>query len=235
MNFAFVAIGNMMSFGRLLTYSIRAFHPDSNIIQISDSDAPDIKGVNDRINFNFKKNQIMKNRLETQIICLKKYGSVIFLDSDMILVKGIGELEKYINSSDLVFVDRYEDHILKTEFKGIKFPEFENKYLNELMPFIGSFLGCRNIHALNETLSIYNMLDSKYSFWYGDQIALKKLYDLNIFNIKIIKSLKYNYSPNNLNDFPKNVSILHFKGFRKDFATNFVTKIFGENAFEEIF
>lgn len=235
MNFAFVAIGNMMSFGRLLTYSIRMFHPDSNIIQISDPSAPDIKGVDDRINFYFKKNEIMKNRLEAQIICLEKYGSVIYLDSDMILVKNISEVEKYINSSDLIFVDRYEDHILKTNFKGIEFPEFKNKYLNQLMPFIGSFLGCSNIIALQKTLEIYNKLDSKYNFWYGDQISLKKIYDLNTFNIKIINSLKYNYSPNNLNDFPKNVSILHFKGFRKDFTTNFVSKVFGKNAFEEIF
>ena len=236
MNFAFISCGEIMSFtfGALLTHSIRKFHPNANIIQISDPRGPNIKGVNDRINFNFDIKELMKHKFEAQIIAIEKYSPILFLDSDMILINNIKEIDKLLLCSDLILTNRYENIKLQTEKKGIHFPEFKNQMINDVMPFIASFVGCNSVNSLISLKKICDSLDDRFKFWYGDQIAIKNLYDKKLFNFKIVDPIKYNYSPNSEKDFSSQNSILHFKGNRKEYVNEIYPKIFGSNIFNEI-
>ena len=93
---------------------------------------------------------------------------------------------------------------MKDTFSNIKYPEFTNKTSNEVMPFNGGFLGSNNVTSFNKLLQIYLELPKKFHYWFGDQVALKKIYDTEEFKIAVLDSnYNYNVKDTKLYDCPK--------------------------------
>ena len=108
---------------------------------------------------------------------------------------------------------------------SIKFPEFTNKTSDEVMPFNGGFLGANNVTSLNKLLQIYLKLPSRFHYWYGDQVALKKIYDTKEFKISLLDS-NYNYNVKDISNYDKKICVYHFKGRFKKLINPFYDKYF---------
>ena len=96
-------------------------------------------------------------------------------------------------------------------FTSIKFPEFTGKLINEIMPYNAGFIGVSNISVSKKLLQICLELPTRFHYWYGDQVALKKIHDTKEFKISVLDS-NYNYRLTDLSNYDKNIFVYHFKG-----------------------
>ena len=223
-NIAFVSIGDEShNCADLLLKSIKKTNSNCRIIQISNKEDRNISDIDEKIIFDFKSATFMFNRLESQIAVLEKFGPTIFLDTDMLVNKDLGAIFDRLLNNDIVFTQRKSNFYINDTFQNIKFPEFTKKTVNEVMPFNGGFLGVSNIAVQKKLLQIYLELPSKFHYWYGDQVALKKIYDTKEFKISLLDS-NYNYNVKDISDYDKNICIYHFKGRFKKLINPFYEK-----------
>ena len=225
-NIAFVSIGDEShNCADLLVKSIKKNNSDCQIIQVSTKKDKDVIGVDEKLIFDFKSATFMFNRLESQIAVLEKFGPTIFLDTDMLVNKDLSAIFDRLLNNDIVFTQRKNNFYINDTFQNIKFPEFTNKTVNEVMPFNGGFLGVSNIAVQKKLLQIYLELPSKFHYWYGDQVALKKIYDTKEFKISLLDS-NYNYNVKDISNYDKKICIYHFKGRFKKLMNPFYEKYF---------
>ena len=223
-NIAFVSIGDEShNCADLLVKSIKKNNSDCQIIQVSTKKDKDVIGVDEKLIFDFKSATFMFNRLESQIAVLEKFGPTIFLDTDMLVNKDLSAIFDRLLNNDIVFTQRKNNFYINDTFQNIKFPEFTNKTVNEVMPFNGGFLGVSNIAVQKKLLQIYLELPSKFHYWYGDQVALKKIYDTKEFKISLLDS-NYNYNVKDISNYDKKICIYHFKGRFKKLMNPFYEK-----------
>ena len=225
-NIAFVSIGDEShNCADLLVKSIKKTNSNCRIIQISNKEDRNISDIDEKIIFDFKSATFMFNRLESQIAVLEKFGPTIFLDTDMLVNKDLSAIFDRLLNNDIVFTQRKNNFYINDTFQNIKFPEFTNKTVNEVMPFNGGFLGVSNIAVQKKLLQIYLELPSKFHYWYGDQVALKKIYDAKEFKISLLDS-NYNYNVKDISNYDKKICIYHFKGRFKKLMNPFYEKYF---------
>ena len=254
-NIAFVSLGQENSkYGRMLVDSIKKTNSSFRIIQISKIDDDKIKNIDEKLTSNFNAKSLMLNRLESQIKVVKKYGATIFLDADMIVTKDLSKVFDLLKEYDLILTKRKNDFLLKDKilnikfpdltnktandfvrhvnpwlikesFLNIRFPEFTNKNANESMPFNGGFIASSSVVFLEKILEIYLKLPKRFRYWYGDQVALKKIFDKQKSKIKILETT-YNYNVENLSDYNEEVYIYHFKGEFKKLMKPFFRRYF---------
>ena len=223
-NIAFVSIGDEShNCADLLVKSIKKTNSNCRIIQISNKEDRNISDIDEKIIFDFKSATFMFNRLESQIAVLEKFGPTIFLDTDMLVNKDLSAIFDRLLNNDIVFTQRKNNYYINDTFQNIKFPEFTNKTANEVMPFNGGFLGVSNIAVQKKLLQIYSELPSRFHYWYGDQVALKKIYDTEEFKISVLDS-NYNYNVKDISSYDKNICIYHFKGRFKKLINPFYEK-----------
>ena len=72
---------------------------------------------------------------------------------------------------------------------------------------------------------MYEQLDEKYKFWYGDQIVLKDYHKIFNQSINLVEEFEYANLDTNVNSF-QNIKIMHFKGNRKINMKNFYLHYF---------
>ena len=231
-NIAFVSIGDEShNCADLLVKSIKKTNANCRIIQISKKEDKNISDVDEKLIYDFESATFMLNRLESQIAVLEKFGPTIFLDADMLVSKDLSEIFDTLLNNDLVFTQRKNNFYLNDTFINnehgisIKFPEFTDKTSNEVMPFNGGFLGANNVTSLNKLLQIYLELPQKFHYWFGDQVALKKIYDTEEFKISVLGS-NYNYNVKDISNYDKKICVYHFKGRFKKLINPFYDKYF---------
>ena len=231
-NIAFVSLGKQSyECASILVKSIKKNNSNCRIIQISTEKDRDVIGVNEKLVFDFKLATLMLSRLESQIKVIEHYGPTIFLDSDMLVNKDLNEVFNLLKKNDLIITERKKNYNLNDTIFiyghniSIKFPEFSNKTINEVMPYNGGFIGASNISALKKLLQIYSALPPRFHCWYGDQVALKTIYDSKEFKILVLDS-NYNCSVKDLSNYDKNIFVYHFKGRFKKVIRPFYDKYF---------
>ncbi len=142
------------------------------IIQISDYKTNEIEGVDRYITADLP-NDIMTARLKGYSLVETKNKKTIFCDADSLMVSDI-------NFSD--FDTGY--HLMKRQNNSLinhlhpeYFPEFENKYFMDLMPFLfGAIVICKKENFFIDLYNICIKLPSRFQRWYGDQISLHIFY-----------------------------------------------------------
>ena len=223
-NFAFVSIGNdSHKNAKLLVKSIKKTNLNCRIIQISRKEDKIIIGVDEILTFNFDSSVFMLNRLESQIKIIEKYGPTIFLDTDMLINKDLSEVFSLLKNNDFIFTNRKDNHYMNDTFSNIKYPEFTNKTTNDVMPFNGGFVASSNTISMEKLLEIFLGLPQRFHYWFGDQVAQKKIFDTNEFRILVLDS-KYNYMIENVTEFNQKIYVYHFKGKYKEFMEPFYQK-----------
>ncbi len=237
-NIAFVSLGNeSKECADILVKSIKKNNSNCRIIQVSTEKDRNVIGVDEKLIFDFKPNTFMMNRLESQIIVVKQYGPTVFLDSDMLVNKDLNEVFNLLKKNDLIITERKNNFyipdtitysstdFIKKRSISIQYPEFTNKTINEVMPYNGGFIGASNIPVLKKLLQIYLDLPSKFYIWFGDQVALKKIYDAKEFKISVLGS-NYNHNVKDISNYDKNICVYHFKGRFKKLINPFYDKYF---------
>ena len=228
-NIAFVSLGKESHFcANLLIKSIKKYNEIIKIIQISNQKEEKLQNVDFKLEHEFQPSTFMINRLESQIKTVENFGSTIFLDSDMLVNCNLNNLEDKFSKNDLIFTKRPNDFYINDKFNNIHYPEFTNKTVNEVMPFNGGFLVVNNLLAIKELLEIYKSLPDRFKYWYGDQVAQNKIFNLQKYKISVLDH-KYNFNVKNINQFDKNICIFHFKGRFKVLIEPFFEKYFKLN------
>ena len=95
--------------------------------------------------------------------------------------------------------------------------ELKNQKLGDVWPYLGCFFAIKNINPFFEMNKMYDLLDEKYNYWYGDQTILKQYATINEKNITFVGENEYACLPEALfgpngNNIRQNLNILHFKG-----------------------
>jgi len=223
-NIAFVSIGDEShNCADLLVKSIKKTNSNCRIIQISNKEDRNISDIDEKIILDFKSAIFMLVRLESQIAVLEKFGPTIFLDTDMLVNKDLSAIFDKLLNNDIVFTQRKSNFYINDTFQNIKFPEFTNKTINEVMPYNAGFIGVSNISISKKLLQLCLELPARFHYWYGDQVALKKIYDTKEFKISLLDS-NYNYNVKDISDYDKNICIYHFKGRFKKLINPFYEK-----------
>ena len=225
-NIAFVSVGNNShKNAELLVKSIKKTNLNCRIIQISTKEDREIIGVDEILIFKFEASVFMLNRFESQIKIVEKYGPTIFLDTDMLVNKDLKEVFNLLKKNDFIFTKRENNHFMNDTFANTKYPEFTNKTTNDVMPFNAGFIGSNNATSLERLLKICLNLPQRFHYWYGDQVAQKKIYDTKEFKILVLDS-KYNYMIEDVTEFDQNIYVYHFKGKYKESMKPFYHKFF---------
>ena len=236
MNFAFTYIySDIFDMGSILSYSIKKYHKNSKIIQISDQKTKKIELADFVERFNFNKSQFIFDSMKSKREISNKYGPTIFLDADMILLDSIEDFfsdDKFNFSITRRPLNQHDRIIKDTKIHREKFPELINKKLNVEMPVNAGIFFCKNIELMDYMISVFSVMTKNYYRWYGDQIALRELLKKYKKDIKIFDGDIFNYTPTSLIDNIDNKKVLHFKGGnRKLMLFEMAKKIYGDMKF----
>lgn len=212
-DFYFFHIGDDTDLPKMMINSIRKTNKGSKIFQLTDEETNQIKSTDNCYRFNGDTSSIMKFRMEAYSKTpLNKDRFSIFLDTDMLVLKEIN-LSKMFQKSDLILCKREfnSNQLVNIHFNDMNMEEYEGKTMGESWPYLGCFIGVSNNKNLIEMNQMYNNLEQKYKFWYGDQIVLKDFALKNKTKTAFVYESEYAYLPLN-NKISKQAKIVHFKG-----------------------
>ena len=188
-NFVFFHIGDVTQ-PQLLTHSIKKFNPDAKIFFVTDCLTENIVGVTETFRFNFDRDNLMISRLKAFSL-LELNEPSIYIDTDVLLVRPIPE--KLFQGNDIFLCNRsYGKDFFVAQpnspnlTKLLDLSEYKNKTFGEIYPFIACFTYASNYNFWSECYKTLLNLDEKFHYWYGDQEALRVLYERNFFNIGLL-------------------------------------------------
>ncbi len=173
---AFFWTGENTQVPTLLVASIRNCHgQDIKIIQVSDTNSKKINGVDELITSKLPK-EIMTGRLKaySQIDTLS--NKTFFIDADSLMLNKIN-FEKFSNG--IYLTKRSKNFIINHKYPEF-YPEFENKYISDVMPFLfGAIVIINKENIFSKLLEICMNLEMRFQRWYGDQVSLYNFYKKN--------------------------------------------------------
>ena len=213
------------SIQELFVKSVYTFFPNARLIQVSDLKTPKVKNVKEVFRFDGDPSKIMEFRINAnQELDLKE--PAIYIDSDMVLLKKFNEENFIINKKNVLLKRTFNnDFIMKENFKNIEFKEFKNRTLGEIFPFLACFIKSNSSDFWLQMKNELNLIDSKYLYWYGDQVALKNLVKKSFENFDFVDEKLFACPPEYL-DKKKFPFIVHFKGnFNKSVISNNINNI----------
>lgn len=207
--FVFFHVGENIELPAKMVESICIHNPKSCVIQVTDSMSPIIPGVNFSHITEVNRQFLMLSRTIAWADLGLNYPA-IYLDTDMIINQSI-DLQSALGDEDVAMCRRsYNRHaIFNTRQKGLEFPEYDGKTLDELYPWVGCCTITRNADVWAKLTKLYLELPEKFWRWYGDQEVLREFARLNPV-VELPESIwaglpEYGGSP----------LITHYKGNRK--------------------
>ena len=219
LSFYFFHIGDDKDLPEMLVHSLKISNPGCKVYQISDYDSPEVSNVDKCFRFKGNVSNIMKFRMETYSkIKLEKNIPAIFLDTDMLVFKKLNEKQLF-KENNFVFCKREIDidNYVNVNYNNLNMVELKNKKIGDVWPYLGCFFAIKDINPFIEMNNMYDHLDEKYRYWYGDQIVLKQYAIKNKKNITFVGEKEYACAPEALFgsdslDIRQKFKIIHFKG-----------------------
>ena len=208
-HFAFFHVGDNISQPQKMVKSLLRHNPDAFITMFTDKSTPDVMGITRRVESDVDRNNLMYSRVKAYTLH-EIVRPVFYLDTDM-LVQGKIMVEDLLQGKDTAFCRRSFDRDAKfnIEQRGIKFPEYEGKTLDQLYPYVGCAVVTKSNSVWKDLLATYEGLDGKFKKWYGDQEALRIYAEKYPERVSIIDESVYGCLPEHKTDDAK---ILHYKG-----------------------
>jgi hypothetical protein len=206
-HFAFFHVGHDISAPQKMVKSILRYNPDAFIVMFTDDTTPDVMGITHRIESEVNREEVCYHRI-------KAYAErafdkpTLYLDTDMI-VQGKIDVEELLGGGDTAFCRRHfqRDMFFNIEQRGLKFPEYEGKTIDQVYPYVACAVVSRKNGLWKSLLNIYDSLDPKFRKWYGDQEAMR-IYAEKYGVAEIPESI-YGCLPEHKTDDAK---IIHYKG-----------------------
>ena len=185
---AFFWVGKTVAAPSLLVKSILYIYKDEppNIFHLTDQITPEIEGVTATIRQKLSK-EIMVARLEAYRNFPYNDKLTFFCDADSLLINKL----KLIHLTDDIYLTlRKENAYVNSE----GYPEFKNKTLIDVMPFLFGAMAFKNGERFfNDLLEICKKLPFRFHQWYGDQYSLKLYYEKTKFKFSKLDINKYLY------------------------------------------
>jgi hypothetical protein len=206
-HFAFFHVGQDISAPQKMVKSILRYNPDAFVVMFTDDATPDVMGITHRLESEVNREELCYHRI-------KAYAErafdkpTLYLDTDM-LVQGKIDVEELLGGGDTAFCRRrfQRDMFFNIEQRGLKFPEYEGKTIDQVYPYVGCAVVSRKNEFWKSLLNIYDSLDPKFRKWYGDQEAMR-IYAEKYGVAEIPESI-YGCLPEHKTDDAK---IIHYKG-----------------------
>ncbi len=210
-HFAFFHVGDDISQPQKMVKSLLRHNPDAFITMYTDKDTPDVMGITRRVESEVDRDNLMYSRVKAYTLH-EVVRPVFYLDTDM-LVQGKIVVEDLLQGKDAAFCRRSfdRDAVFNTEQRGIKFPEYKGKTLDQLYPYVGCAVVAKSNKVWKDLLEIYEGLDEKFKRWYGDQEALRIYAEKYPERVSEIDECRYGCLPEYSRKTDDAV-ILHFKG-----------------------
>jgi hypothetical protein len=170
-----------------------------------------VMGITRRIDTAVDRDNLMYSRVKAYA---ETYATVIvpvmYLDTDMLVQDNI-IVRDLLQGKDATFCRRSfdRDAQFNIEQRGIKFPEYEGKTLDQLYPYVGCAVVAKSNQVWKDLLAIYEGLDEKFKRWYGDQEALRIYAEKYPERVSEIDEAVYGSLPERK---VEDAVILHFKG-----------------------
>lgn len=214
----FYWVGDKIKIPELLVKSARIIYKDKiKIIQISDVLTGKISSVDEIIRIKSTGN-LMVDRLLGYSKIKTINNSSLFIDADTLCLKKVNFKEYF---DGIYLAKRTSNPMINHNFPQ-HYPEFENKYFDEVMPYLAGIVLIKNFK--NFFLDCYELLVKeplRLQQWYGDQFIIKKIYDkkpkdFKFFEENFVYIFEFDGKNKNivLNLNPKN-KLLTFKGSTK--------------------
>jgi hypothetical protein len=211
-HFAFFHVGDDISQPQKMVKSLLRHNPDAFITMYTDKATPDVMGITRRVESEVDRDNLMYSRVKAYA---ETYATsilpVMYLDTDMIVQGEIVVKDLLEPHKNTAFCRRSfdRDAVFNTEQRGIKFPEYEGKTLDQLYPYVGCAVVADGPGLWEDLLEIYEGLDEKFKRWYGDQEALRIYAKWYPERVSEMRESVYGCLPEHKTN---DVKILHFKG-----------------------
>lgn len=171
--FVFFHIGTDISMPTMLVETIRLTNADSEIIQCSDENSPEVSGVSRVDRGEYDPNQLMIGRLKA-FSQLGLTSPALYVDTDMLVIRPI-DVSALLNQHRVSFCHRsfnFYGPFIGTQ-RGLDFSEYAGKPLGEVYPYVACATATKDQTVWGELAQILESLDPKFKIWYGDQEAMK--------------------------------------------------------------
>ncbi len=169
---AFFWVGEDITIPSILVQSaLLVYENNVQIIQLTDLETPRVSGVTQIYRSKLSEN-IMLARLEAYSLVPSDDVMTFYVDADSVILNKI-ELSE-LNSKNGFFVKRLGSNQLVNHMHPEYYPEFEGKFVGDVMPLLfGAIAICNGKNFFQELLNICLNLPERFHRWYGDQVALK--------------------------------------------------------------
>jgi len=214
MKFVFLHVGNEIWAPTILVRSLRALHPNAEIIQCSDRISPEIADVSLVNRLDDDPSKLMTFRLKS-FSRVEGDGPTWFLDTDMICT---GELDpsSVLQESNVALCARHfsVNTVINAGFGSLDLSEYRGMKFGTIYPY----LACTTLTNISEfwrdCLENLNQLHPKFHLWFGDQEAIRNVAQLPKYRVTQLPESVYACPPEFEN--PANPpKIIHYKGNRK--------------------
>ena len=221
----FLHVGVETLLPTLLVRSLRLHHPNARILQCSDRNTPEIKGVDEVFRFVGDVSNLMTFRLQC-FSSLDTTNPTLFLDTDMLCVGSLDPTQ-IIQDADVAVCAREFgcQDILNTSFCGMDLSEYSGKALGDIYPYVACATVTRSGKFWEDCLRNLRQLHPKFHFWYGDQEAIRNVANSGAYKVKFLKESEYGCLPDQKMPIAHAPRLYHFKGARRksmmiDYARN---------------
>lgn len=224
-------VNDDISIPQLFVNSIRNIMSNNiDIVILTDKKTPEIKYVNNMFRYDLSE-YIMVARLQSYVNFKHTYKKVLFADADSLLISPIvfPKTEKNI----YLMLRKYD--ALINHNHPYYYPEFENKKMSEMMPFLfGAIVTIGDqSNYFKIVLDICEKLPLRFKKWYGDQVSLYQAVKDKKFNYGLLdQDIFFKVHKNKLtyldieNEIKNRTCIVTFKGIKaKEFLPSSYKKI----------
>jgi len=186
---------------KFLIQSVRESMPDVDIVQFTDDQSPEVKGVDDIHRIGGDLPMAIRRMTHHSRVS----GEWLFVDTDVVIKKDVRKV--FLDDFDIALTDR-EGTITN-----------EHKYA-QVMPYNIGVVFSRSPNFWKFVVDTLKTVPPNFQHWEGDQRVICEMMKLGLhrkygFNVKIIPGRQYNYPPKSEDD--TDASILHYKGNRKKY------------------
>jgi len=210
MDFVFLHVGpDRTPIG--LIESIHKIMPNSNVIQISDTNTKPLPNIDKFISIE-QNVDIMLFRLEA-FSSYNPSGLTVYVDTDMLLVQPIEEND-LLGTEDVALCKRVFDFDLpfNTSFGGLDLSEYKGKSIGEVYPYIACCTVTRTNDFWKSCAESLKLIDPKFQKWYGDQEAMKNVIFRGDYKFRELPESVYACLPERFNPNGAPPKLFHFKG-----------------------
>ena len=224
----FFWVGNSIEIPSYLVKTARLIYKNEvKVIQLSDHSTEKIQEI-DKINIIKITNNMMVDRVNAYSTVKTKNNRTLFLDADSLCLNKIN----FNEYKKAIYLTKRKTNFLINYNNPEHYPEFINKRFCDVMPYLfGSILIINKENFFNKLLSILKKLPDRFHRWYGDQYALKIIYDqddikFNFINREFLYIVELDGVTKKINlELNEDIKILTFKGPTKKYIKTIFKKL----------